>query len=240
MRARGAVALLLAALVLTAGVQPTREKAAGLNGAWQLQNAPDDHVVIFSDGYFSYAHYDKAARQFHTTFGGPYKLENNQIAARIEYHTGDAAQIGKAVSYPFVLAGDALTITADGQNTEWKQLDDGTAPLAGNWRITGRMQDGKLNAIHQSGPRKTVKILSGTRFQWAAINPETKEFFGTGGGSYSFQNGKYTEHIEFFSRDSSRVGASLTFDGAVKSDGWHHSGLSSRGDKIYEVWNKTK
>src|SRR5699024_10178010 len=110
----------------------------------------------------------------------------------------------------------------------------------GDWRITGRMQDGKVQAIHQSGTRKTVKILSGTRFQWAAIDPGTKEFFGTGGGTYTFRNGKYTENIEFFSRDSSRVGASLTFDGKIESDGWHHSGLSSRGDKIYEVWNKTK
>lgn len=59
------------------------------------------------------------------------------------------------------------------------------------------------------GARKTIKILSGTRFQWAAINSETGEFFGTGGGNYTFKDGKYTENIEYFSRDASRVGASL-------------------------------
>jgi hypothetical protein len=128
----------------------------------------------------------------------------------------------------------------DGESTIWKRVDNGAAPLAGNWRITHRKQDGKLQAIHQSGGRKTVKILSGTRFQWAAINTDTKEFSGTGGGTYTFQNGKYTEQIEFFSRDSSRVGALLTFEGKVEKDGWHHSGLSSRGDAIYEVWNKPR
>ena len=92
--------------------------------------------------------------------------------------------------------------------------------------------------IHQTGPRKTLKILSDSRFQWAAINPATKEFFGTGGGSYTFVDGKYTEHIEFFSRDSSRVGASLIFNGQLINGNWHHSGKSSKGDDIYEVWSR--
>jgi hypothetical protein len=88
------------------------------------------------------------------------------------------------------------------------------------------------------GARKTIKILSGTRFQWAAINSETGDFFGTGGGFYTFENGKYTEHIEFFSRDATRVGASLSFNGELKEGNWHHSGLSSKGDRIYEIWSR--
>jgi len=90
------------------------------------------------------------------------------------------------------------------------------------------------------GPRKTLKILSGTRFQWAAINPETKQFSGTGGGTYTFENGKYTENIEFFSRDNSRVGASLTFDGEVSGDKWKHSGNSSTGNPIAEIWTRER
>lgn len=83
-------------------------------------------------------------------------------------------------------------------------------------------------------------MLTGNRFQWFAINPETKEFFGTGGGTYSFENGKYTENILFFSRDNSRVGAHLTFDGKIEDGNWHHSGLSSKGDAIYEIWGRVK
>ena len=109
--------------------------------------------------------------------------------------------------------------------------------MSGNWKITGREQDGKIVDI-KPGARKTIKILSGTRFQWIAINSETGEFFGTGGGHYTFVNGKYTENIEFFSRDASRVGASLSFSAELKNGDWHHSGLSSKGDKIYEVWSR--
>lgn len=96
-----------------------------------------------------------------------------------------------------------------------------------------------MNQMKRSD-RKTLKLLSGTRFQWMAINPATKEFFGTGGGTYTFTNGKYTEHIEFFSRDSTRVGASLTFDGNVKDEVWNHSGKSSKGDPLNELWTKEK
>jgi hypothetical protein len=89
------------------------------------------------------------------------------------------------------------------------------------------------------GARRTMKILSGTRFQWIAYNVETKQFFGTGGGTYSTVDGKYTENIDFFSRDQSRVGMSLEFTFAIDDEGgWRHSGKSSKGDTIDEIWTQ--
>ena len=79
-----------------------------------------------------------------------------------------------------------------------------------------RKRDGEIVKRDTSGPRKTMKILSGTRFQWIAYNTETKAFMGTGGGTYTTLDGKYTENIGFFSRDDSRVGASLQFDYELK------------------------
>jgi hypothetical protein len=220
--------------------KPAVISKAILKGAWQLQGTADEHIIIFTDDYFSYTNFNKATKQFVVTQGGAYTTSHDQIAARLEFNSRDSQQVGTTVNYPFTLSNEVLTITVDGERTTWERLDNGTAPLAGNWRITHRLQDGNVQAIHQSGGRKTVKLLSDKRFQWVAINTDTKEFLGTGGGVYTFGNGKYTEHIEFFSRDSSRVGTSLTFEGNIKKDGWHHSGLSSRGDRIYEVWNKKK
>jgi hypothetical protein len=136
------------------------------------------------------------------------------------------------------LSGDKLSITHNGETMEFTRIDKGEANLAGNWRITQREQNGQLTPIHTTGPRKTIKILSATRFQWAAINSETGEFFGTGGGTYTFKDGIYTETIEFFSRDSSRVGMSLNFNGKLDKNDWYHSGKSSRGDPINEVWSR--
>src|SRR5690606_688936 len=126
----------------------------------------------------------------------------------------------------------------DSENSEWKRIDNGKpGKLAGAWLITGRMQEGKMSQM-TPGARRTTKILSGTRFQWIAYNVETKEFSGTGGGTYTTRDGKYTENIEFFSRDNSRVGARLTFDFSLENGAWRHKGLSSKGDPIDEVWTK--
>lgn len=60
---------------------------------------------------------------------------------------------------------------------------------------------------------------------------------GTGGGTHTTMNGKYTENIEFFSRDDSKSGLSLIFNYKLIEGKWHHSGLSSKGTPIYEIWS---
>src|SRR5690606_36833077 len=125
------------------------------------------------------------------------------------------------------------------EGDRWTRIDDGTpGALHGAWLISGRQVDGKIEKRGTSGPRKTMKILTGTRFQWIAYNTQTKAFMGTGGGQYTTLDGTYTEQIGFFSRDDSRVGASLPFGYKLEQGDWHHFGKSSKGEPIYEVWSK--
>ena len=211
-----------------------------LTGAWKLQHGNDEHVAVFIDGYCTITGFSKKDKKFTFTRGGTYVAEKDKLSLQYEFDTGQKDQVGTTASFSFVVSNNQLTSDISGKSEVWTRIDDGTKNLAGLWKITGRKQADTIAQIHQTGPRKTVKILSGTRFQWAAINPETKEFFGTGGGNYTFVNGKYTENIEFFSRDSSRVGASLSFNGKLENGAWHHSGSSSKGEPIYEVWSKVK
>lgn len=212
---------------------------ASPTGAWLLQKGTIEEVLLFKDGYFSHSTFDKANKKFISTYGGVYKTNKEQLLLKIEFDTRSQDNIGQEKKFGFEMANDKLAADLNGGTEQWRRLDQGNDNLAGVWRITGRMVDGKMNAM-QRGDRKTLKLLTATRFQWMAINPATKEFFGTGGGTYTFVDGKYTEHIEFFSRDSTRVGASLSFDGKVKDDTWNHSGKSSKGDPINEVWSKEK
>lgn len=207
-----------------------------LNGSWVLKEGGREIAWTFVDGYSTQALFDKANKRFLGTWGGPYQVQGDALIIETEFNTMDSMKVGQPARMKFTIAGDKLTL--DGRII-FTRVDNGTAPLAGNWRITGRMQDGKMVEGPQ-GARKTLKILSGTRFQWVAINPEVKGFYGTGGGTYTFANGKYTENIEFFSRDSTRVGASLTFDGKVEDGAWHHSGLNSRGEPLNEIWRRVK
>ena len=230
--------ILLCSFLIGNGFQQPVVKQTGLAGAWQLQTPNGEEVLLLVDGYLTHTRYNKNTKQFQQSRGGTYQADNGRLTTQIEFDTKDKEQVGQKLQYQVSLNQQGLTTNLNGQQATWKRIDDAQAPLVGVWHITQRMQEGTLTPIHQTGPRKTLKILTGTRFQWAAINPATKEFSGSGGGTYTFQDGKYTEHIEFFSRDSSRVGASLSFDGKLQDGHWHHSGLSSRGDKIYEVWSR--
>ncbi len=232
------ISVSLSIFLFSAFTQMKKPVADQLKGAWTSMDNSEEQVLVFIDDYFTYTGYAVAGKKFIGTRGGPYSVHKNVVQVTYEFDTNDPEQVGKAHTYAFVLKGDELVTHINGKKQTWKRVDDGSAPLAGLWQITQRKQEDKLVPIHQTGTRKTIKILSGSRFQWAAIDPGKREFSGTGGGRYSFKDGKYTEHIEFFSRDSSRVGASLSFEGRLENGDWHHSGLSSRGAEIYEVWSR--
>lgn len=207
-----------------------------LAGAWQLKKDNIHHTLVLVDKYLSYCMYDLNNKKFINTWGGTYKQQGEQLTVTIEYNAEKPEDVQKSRTFKVGITKD-LRIDATGKFEAWERIDDNNAPLAGVWRITKRKVEDKMNEMPLRD-RRTLKILSGTRFQWVAINVKTGEFSGTGGGSYRFEGGKYTENIEFFSRDNSRVGASLTFDGTLDNGQWHHSGLSSKGDPIDEMWSR--
>ncbi|MDF0715017.1 membrane or secreted protein [Muricauda sp. 334s03] len=211
-----------------------------LQGAWTTLASNEEgvqlkHTLTFTGGFFSEAIFQKANGKFVATNGGNYILNGGAIEFSYEFSTKNPEIVGETQSKSYTVKNGTLEL---GQTT-WSRIDNGTpGDLFGAWLISGRKRDGKIVKRDTSGPRKTMKILSGTRFQWIAYNTETKEFMGTGGGTYTTIDGKYTENIGFFSRDDSRVGASLEFNYELKDGDWHHSGLSSKGSPIYEVWSK--
>ncbi len=210
-----------------------------LTGAWNAKNGSIEHVLIIQDGYFSHSIFDKKNKKFIRTWGGNFSESGGQIHANIEFDTESKDNVGGHRHFAGTVNGNILNLDLGSGISSWTKIDEGNTNLAGNWRITGRANNGQMQQMER-GARKTLKILSSTRFQWMAINPETKEFSGTGGGTYTFKKGKYTEHIEFFSRDSTRVGASLKFDGSVNNNIWTHKGLNSRGEPIHEEWTREK
>lgn len=225
--------------ILTLTVSFTNLKAQTspqVNGAWQFNEGEKLHHLFFQNGF--YFHTVQEGNQFIGADGGLYEVKDKRITTKTLFNSLDSTQVGSTLDIPFSVNETQLAITIPEGRVTLDRIDDGKGSLAGVWHITGRMQDGKLTPIHQTGTRQTYKLLTGTKFQWVAIDPGKKQFSGTGGGSYTFKDGKYVEHIEFFSRDNSRVGASLSFDGKLEGLNWHHSGLSSKGDKIYEIWSK--
>lgn len=232
--------LLLCSIGFLAMNQKQRPSVAdSLEGAWSVNYGGQDFAMLLEDGYCMFTQYNLKEKKFGLTAGGPFTLENGKIRIKTEFNSANKSEVGKMQEYGYKLSGDELTTMLEGFELKWKRVDVGGKNLAGNWRIIKRKQGEEMSDIPLR-PRRTLKLLTATRFQWAAINIETGEFSGTGGGTYTFKDGKYTEYIEFFSRDSSRVGMSLSFDGKLQNGNWIHSGKSSKGDPIYEVWGRFK
>lgn len=211
-----------------------------LQGAWTSSetNEAGEKIIITTivmDGYLAETSYHEKSGAFIETFGGSWTVHENTFSLTLEFSSSDSTIVGTTRESVFDLKGD--TITFQGIDKVWTRIDAGQkGDLNGAWLITGRKRDGNM-VRRTPGDRKTMKILSSSRFQWIAFNTGTGKFSGTGGGSYTAENGTYTEQIEFFSRDNSRVGAKLNFQYEVIENEWHHSGLSSKGAPIYEIWS---
>lgn len=230
--------LLLTAPAFTAA----QSTPAELEGSWKTtflgpDGEADQLTMIVSDGYFAMTAYNTEDSAFIATLGGSYRADYDNFNVTYEFDSSNPGNVGSTQSMGYRLEGSVLVFNDD---KVWQRVDDGSGTLAGAWEITGRKEDGEMRRREPTGPRRTMKILSGDRFQWIAYNTETGEFLGTGGGSYTVDDSMYIEKIEFFSRDPERAGDQLSFDYKVRNNEWHHMGLSSKGEPIYETWGHRK
>ena|SRR5690554_900830 len=229
--------LILTLITLTTSAQ-------NLTGAWESHSTTADGdivklVLIITDNYVSETTYNTSTNAFIRTTGGSWKLEGNTLTEMVEFDSQHPDNVGTEIVSNLRISDSELVFLDRHMKVE--RIDDGTpGALQGAWLMSGRTVDGETQLRDTNTPRKTMKIVSGTRFQWIAYNTETKQFMATGGGTYTTKDGKYTEKIEFFSRDSSRVGLQLEFNYQLKNGHWHHTGFSTKGDPIDEIWSKRK
>jgi hypothetical protein len=214
------VILTLALLLALAARLPGQPIA----GAWRLAvNYGGEAIKIFASGYFMCGARD-ASGKFLYAYGGSYMATPNQFTETYDFHTADSTRVGTSQTYRAHFTGNRMEIlTQAGAVAEvWERADEGKTELTGAWRFGARVDDAGKPGERRSAdsPRQTVKVLSGRYFQWAAFNRQTRQFMGTGGGIYTLENGKYTENIQFFSRDNSRAGLSLTFDCRLDGNDW--------------------
>jgi hypothetical protein len=179
------------------------------------------------------------SKEFISTKGGFYSLDDRYYEV-LEFNSEDSSSVGDTLYYSNIkieLKNDSGKMKIDGQKFTKNPNED---QLSGSWLMSGIERRGEMRMRDVNRPRKTMKILAGNRFQWIAYDISKKGFYGTGGGTYTAEDGKYVENIEFFSRDSNTVGKSLEFNFELKDGDWHHKGFSSKGDPKYEIWTQRK
>lgn len=195
------------------------------------------HEIKIDKDYFVHSVYKKSPAEFIKTVGGFYTLSNNILKVDLEFNSDYKEDGAKNLKIPYHMK-DGQLILDKGQPMYFKPLGNTPQDLDGKWLFSGRTTNEGLERRDTSSPRKTMKFLLNGHFQWIAYNTKSFDFMGTGGGTYDASNGKYTENITYFSKDNSRVGASLSFNYELKGKDWHHSGKSSKGAPLNEIWTK--
>ncbi len=224
-------------LMVTAFIEK-KQVQQPLKGAWQQVNGDEQTTLIITDHIFSSATYNLREKKFISSYGGIYSGTQNKLSVAIEWNNVDSTAVGSTKSWGIQINNDQLTI--EGSTGSWKRLDDGTpGALAGDWIITGSYTNDQVSKRRSPFyPRRTMKVLSGKYFQWIAYNVVTKQFFDTGGGTYTTENGKYTETIHFFTKTAASVGKVLAFDYSFVNGDWRHKGLKSTGGVMDECWSR--
>ena len=178
--------------------------------------------LIIDSEYLVVTEFNKTSGAFVKTYGGYYEIVGDSYQVSLEFNSDFEKDSIKSIE-----------LTKD---NNWRNISKPKSMLQGKWVMSGRYNNEEFRTRDTNLPRKTMKVLIDGFFQWIAFNTETFRFSGSGGGEYEAVDGKYIEKIQYFSRDDSRVGAELDFNYEVKEGNWHHSGLSSKGNPINEVW----
>ena len=181
-----------------------------------------EHRVLKDNEYFVETQFTSNPNQFIKTLGGFYQKKGNELLVDLEFNSN--------------FSKDSLKKIVINNQDQWQKISKNTLPLQGKWLMAGRVIVDREQRRDITRPRKTMKILVDGYFQWIAFNTASFSFHGTGGGGYIAVDETYTETIDYFSRDNSKVGISLGFEYAKKGMDWHHIGFSSKGVPLHEIW----
>ena len=190
---------------------------------YNVDNEEDISRVILDNEYIVISKFKSDSGNFISTLGGYYQLNEGVYEINLEFNSN--------------YEQDSIESLSIAKTSKWKNISKENNTLNGKWVMSGRYNNGEFRTRNTALPRKTMKVLIDGFFQWIAFNTETFKFSGSGGGEYETEDGKYIEIIQYFSRDDSRVGAELDFNYEIKNKDWYHTGLSSKGKPINEVWS---
>ena len=201
-----------------------------------VENGKRNYLLMVTDSYMTHTVYDSNPAHFISTFGGFYTVAEDSLEVGLEFNS-DFEKTGEKVYRAAIGYTDGNLIMNGNQDRPYVRQPELAQSLDGLWLFATRGPDTGQERRGDGQPRKTLKFLKDGYFQWIAYNTETMDFLGTGGGRYAAVEGTYTEVIQFFSRDDSRVGAELNFQYELQGKDWHHKGKNSRGEPMYEIWS---
>ncbi|MFN9683111.1 MAG: hypothetical protein ACK56V_16080 [Bacteroidota bacterium] len=231
-------------LLLTVFFNTNTLSGQWVNGVYEKTEKNDTSTqtsrLLIKDSYFILTIFNSAPASFNYTIGGNLTTVGKNFMVNLEFNSAIAKDSLKTLKGTFQMKGNRCFVIIDnGKKLDLEKVTKEDQNFEGAFLMAGRVTDQGESRRRIDVPRITMKMLLDGHFQWIAFNKETFEFSGTGGGKYiADKTGAYIEQIEFFSRNSGRVGAKLPFKYNIKGNDWFHQGNSSNGEPMHEIWTK--
>ncbi len=190
---------------------------------FHFSDGEQNHRIFMDDSYLIETGYQQKDGAFAFTRGGFYQKSEKGIEVTFEFNSNYAQDSLKILSYA---------------DQDWRKVSKTDQALEGKWLMAGRVKPKGEQRRDLNRSRKTMKLLLDGYFQWTAFDTASMRFMGSGGGTYTAQDGNYVETLEYFSRDNSKVGKVLPFEFSLKENDWYHKGFNSKGQSMHEIWQK--
>ena len=182
------------------------------------------HRIFVDNSYLVETVFNTADGEFVLSRGGFFTQNENAYEVQFEFNSD--------------FKKDSLFAKKYIRQTSWKDVSVSDQKLEGKWLMAGRVKPEGEQRRDLTRSRKTMKILLNGYFQWIAFDTANMSFKGTGGGTYTAEGGTYVETLDYFSRDSKKVGKVLPFEYRRNEDDWYHKGFTSKGEPMHEIWHK--
>ncbi len=133
----------------------------------------------------------------------------------------------KVMKRNLLIFGLVLTVSA---------CQDQNGPLEGTWEmVSATYTDADTTTTLVLSDVRATKILTSDHF---AFGRQQDEGAYAGGGMYTYQDGSYTEVIQFHS-NSDWLTDTLQFKARIEGDSlWYHSGTLGENFVLDEIWRR--
>ncbi len=173
-------------------------------GAWggvdSREGQDAEIVVIFTESHQVAVWFDAESGEVVHTNGGLWSRTGTHVTEVVEFDSDNPQRVGTSVSFDIELTDNELSIV--GAPMQLTRIDGGDGNLQGAWEMF------ESSGAGQGGPGTSlIRLMSSTRFQQVAYEPETGRLIATSGGTYRLDGAGYAETVAF-NTDGGTVGES--------------------------------
>jgi len=161
---------------------------------------------------------------------------------------------GKALSVPLTQVVQArfspdgqqvVTTSKDGTSQAWevetRKLLSGLSNHLGTWQLVSFKYGDATKWSDVPDGQRHIKFLTPTHFTWVAYEVASGKVQSMAGGTYTLNDGAYTESIEYAGEGmTDYFGKKQSFTIRVEADKLRQTGQLSDGTKVEEMWRRLK